>query len=475
MIPMLKMQPMKTGLARVEVLGRIGQMLALATCPTVFFANAHAEDHGPDRMGGGEYAWAQRVPHLSEVQRAEIELSLSASRVRLEKAGALAEKTSAEPADRPGFIWPVRAAAGVADPGVDAISGFVDHDFRYPELLEDYNCGNRTYDLASGYNHKGLDIFSWPFSWKKMDEDAVEVVAAAPGTILLKQDGNFDRSCGFNGGNWNAVYITHGDGSTAWYGHLKEGSLTNKAVGDTVKAGDYLGVMGSSGNSTGPHLHLEVYDSAGGLIDPFIGVCNGLNSESWWASQPEYRESRINAFTTGAAAAAFPVCPTAENPNIRSTFLTGDPAFFTTYYSDQLAGQWSDYRIIDPDGTTYYDWSHQSSDSYNASWWYWSWSSFASSGPTGIWTFQIDYDGLRYSRPFYVVSACPTNDTLPAQSVVFDTTLAAKSQLVIDPGVSVSSGARLTLLSGQSISLAESFSVGRGSSLRMAVGAQICD
>ena len=64
-----------------------------------------------------------------------------------------------------------------------------------------------------------------------MDYDQVYVVAAAPGVIVFKQDGNFDRNCGFTGDPWNAVYVQHADGSVAWYGHMKNGSLTPKAVG----------------------------------------------------------------------------------------------------------------------------------------------------------------------------------------------------------------------------------------------------
>ena len=79
-----------------------------------------------------------------------------------------------------------------------------------------------------------------------MDDNAVEIVAAAPGTIVLRTDGNFDRSCGLNGGSWNAVYVRHADNSIAWYGNMKNGSVTMKVVGDTVAAGERLGVVGSS-------------------------------------------------------------------------------------------------------------------------------------------------------------------------------------------------------------------------------------
>src|SRR5258706_5142025 len=104
-----------------------------------------------------------------------------------------------------------------------------------------------------------------------MDDQDVVITAGAPGVIPNRADGNADRSCAAleTNGDWNAVYVSHADGSVAWYGHLKKDSLTPKQVGDAVVAGEYLGIMGSSGFSTGPHLHLELYDASGALVDPF--------------------------------------------------------------------------------------------------------------------------------------------------------------------------------------------------------------
>lgn len=437
---------------------------------------AYAQGHPPDDHGGGAYQRPRHIPHLNDEQRAEIRFLLDSNRAQLRRAGVLPRHDRMRAAERPEFIWPVRAASFITDYGVDAVSGFVDHDARYPDKLEDYHCGQRTYDLDSGYNHDGLDIFSWPFSWKKMDDDAVHIVAAAAGTIVGKQDGNFDRNCGFGNGDWNAVYIEHADGSIAWYGHLKNGSLTEKTVGAQVAAGEFLGVMGSSGNSTGPHLHLEVYDADGQLIDPFAGVCNTLNVDSWWRSQPEYYESGINALSTGDAAASFPECPGTERPNTRHTFSPGEPAYFTAYYRDQLAGQLSDYEVIRPDGSVYSDWNHASEQShYSASWWYWGWSSFASNGPLGIWTFAIEYEGQRYETPFYLVDACPVSNRLPRQTLLSNTTLASQGPLTVEPGVTVSSGIALTLLARDSVSLSAPFTAERGSTLRVAVGDKVCD
>jgi murein DD-endopeptidase MepM/ murein hydrolase activator NlpD len=57
-----------------------------------------------------------------------------------------------------------------------------------------------------------------------MDRSEVQIVAAAPGQIVYRSDGNFDRSCDWTTTtNWNAIQVQHADGSRALYGHMKKG------------------------------------------------------------------------------------------------------------------------------------------------------------------------------------------------------------------------------------------------------------
>jgi hypothetical protein len=65
-------------------------------------------------------------------------------------------------------------------------------------------------------------------------------------------------------GNW--VEVTHPDGTRTRYGHLH--NFADIRQGQTVSAGTVLGGLGSTGNSSGPHLHFEVIDSNGRNIDP---------------------------------------------------------------------------------------------------------------------------------------------------------------------------------------------------------------
>jgi murein DD-endopeptidase MepM/ murein hydrolase activator NlpD len=60
---------------------------------------------------------------------------------------------------------------------------------------------------------------------------------------------------GWGGSYGNLVRVRHANGVESWYAHL---STTTVAVGDLIKAGEPLGAVGSTGNSTGPHLHLEI-------------------------------------------------------------------------------------------------------------------------------------------------------------------------------------------------------------------------
>ncbi len=346
--------------------------------------------------GGGEHPLLPK-DEMTDAQREAIQGQLRTNIESLEREGKFLNfSPQAVPLN-----WPVAKASGVSDFNVDGISNFVDQNLAFPNQLLDYNCGNRTYDQASGYNHRGIDIFTWPFSWRKMDHNEVEIVAAAPGTIVLKSDGNFDRSCGFNSNNWNAVYVRHADNSVAWYGHMKSGSLTTKAVGDTVVAGEKLGIVGSSGNSTGPHLHFELYNAAGQLQDPYQGPCNSLNNFSWWAAQPSYRVTRVNKLMTQSAGPVFPTCPQQETTNEKTVFQPGDTLVTAGYFRDQVVGQQTQYSIIRPDGTTFQSWVHNSPNTYAASYWWWSWQ-LPANAQSGIWTLRAVFNSVVYETKFVV-------------------------------------------------------------------------
>ena len=332
---------------------------------------------------------------ITDEQRQRINVEIQRNLERLEREGRL------EPA-RPEAVplaWPIQKAAGVTDFQVDAISNYVDHNLAFPNQVRDWNCGARTYDSNTGYNHPGIDIYTWPFTWKKVDDNAVEIIAAAPGTIIFKSDGNFDRSCSLNSNDWNAVYIRHSDNSIAWYGHMKNGSQTTKAVGQTVALGEKLGIVGSSGNSTGPHLHFEVRNAVGQTQDPFQGPCNTMNTTGWWTAQEPYRNSRINALMTQSGPPIFPACPITETTNQKSTFQPGETIYVVAYFRDPVSGLQSQYSLIAPDGSTYQNWSYTAPITANSSGQAWTWT-LPLNAPQGNWKVRAVLNSVTSETPF---------------------------------------------------------------------------
>jgi len=92
--------------------------------------------------------------------------------------------------------------------------------------------GGRTYEF-----HKGIDIGG---------ERGDSVVAAGSGRVT---------KAGWQGGYGNLIEIDHGNGLTTRYGHLMKIQVE---VGDFVSKGQQIGLVGSTGRSTGPHLHFEL-------------------------------------------------------------------------------------------------------------------------------------------------------------------------------------------------------------------------
>ena len=110
-----------------------------------------------------------------------------------------------------------------------------------------------TFDENRGSsNHGALDIAGGGIY-------GAQVIAAREGTVVSSFSGcthdyGKSSSCGCGGGYGNYVVIEHSDGKTSLYGHL---SAVYVNYGDYVSAGQLIGRVGSTGYSTGPHLHFE--------------------------------------------------------------------------------------------------------------------------------------------------------------------------------------------------------------------------
>lgn len=137
--------------------------------------------------------------------------------------------------------------------------------------------------------HGGTDLLLVG-GFDAMDAQDMPVVAAADGEVIaIEQDQydrcrliNFEVSCDGRPLRANYVIIEHVDGITTNYWHLRTDSVL-VTVGQKVRCGDPIGLVGSSGNSSLPHLHFQVEDADEQRIDPFAGPFS--QETSWWTLQ----------------------------------------------------------------------------------------------------------------------------------------------------------------------------------------------
>ena len=118
---------------------------------------------------------------------------------------------------------------------------------------------NFTVTQGCGDQHAALDIAA---------DTGTPVIATDDGTVTVTQTWNGIVTQGDNNSYGNMVQVTHADGTVTLYAHLSE---INVRQGDTVVRGQQIGRIGSTGNSSGPHLHFEVR-SNGSKVDPMAYI-----------------------------------------------------------------------------------------------------------------------------------------------------------------------------------------------------------
>jgi murein DD-endopeptidase MepM/ murein hydrolase activator NlpD len=143
--------------------------------------------------------------------------------------------------DRLEQAWGDRLKVLASTPSLAPVSGFFSDGYGWRRDPID---GSREF-------HKGVDIVA---------PTGTPVRAAADGLVT---------AAGRMSGYGSMVHLAHGYGMGTRYGHLSRIVVT---PGQRVKRGDIVGYVGSTGRSTGPHLHYEVF-RAGGQVDPrkYIG------------------------------------------------------------------------------------------------------------------------------------------------------------------------------------------------------------
>jgi MYXO-CTERM domain-containing protein len=169
-------------------------------------------------------------------------------------------------------------AIPLSAPFSDAHRGYFYPTAYYDHGGVDWACGSIRYS-----GHRGSDFGAGSWSGMAAGRD---IVAAADGTVIAAHDGEFDAcstgGCYGGSGCGNYVKIGHSDGTSTLYCHMKKWSVA-VWVGQGVSCGQHLGQVGSSGNSTGPHLHFEPRTAGNTAIEPFSGSCSGWGGS--WISQ----------------------------------------------------------------------------------------------------------------------------------------------------------------------------------------------
>lgn len=110
-----------------------------------------------------------------------------------------------------------------------------------------------------------------PFTGEKGNHGAVDISSAAGQPVRAPADGIVVKADWANGYG-NVVYVSHGYGLSTRYGHLAK---FNARPGQKVKRGDVIGFVGSTGRSTGPHLHYEVRVN-GNPVNPLEYILNAF-------------------------------------------------------------------------------------------------------------------------------------------------------------------------------------------------------
>jgi murein DD-endopeptidase MepM/ murein hydrolase activator NlpD len=160
------------------------------------------------------------------------------------------EPRPAPPAEKPGASWGGNAGGASGGQGNGAAQ---------PPAA--YSGGRMVWPVVGGNNFVSRGFASGHYGLDIAGDHGARVVAAAGGTVIF---------AGWkpNGGGYQ-VWIAHGSGVFTTYNHLSAVSVGN---GQGVGAGQMIGRLGNSGNSTGPHLHFEVWQgevwSGGDRVNP---------------------------------------------------------------------------------------------------------------------------------------------------------------------------------------------------------------
>ncbi len=298
---------------------------------------------------------------------------------------------------------------------------FVDMD--PTAAIRDYNNGLYTYN-----GHLGIDTSLLTFAEQDI---GVPVFAALDGTVVQTRDGEKDRNTVWAGLPANYVALDHGEGHITTYYHLRKNSVS-ATVGQVIKAGTQIGLTGSSGNSSAPHLHFESMVN-GTSVETFTGP--GNPGESGWVSQPAFRSELYlrNFVLTTDDLTQWSGPPT--NTSRTGTLGTGAQGHYFWFSAMSVpAGTTYRLRYLRPDGSVRYDSAARQLTSASAglyqSAWFWL-NYIIDFDVQGAWTIEFTLNGNVMTRaPLLISNAAKVNRPPSSITAVFDPPTPAASDVV---------------------------------------------
>ncbi|HKQ53756.1 MAG TPA: M23 family metallopeptidase [Pyrinomonadaceae bacterium] len=237
--------------------------LKLSACAAIilFFAAAYGI------YGLTQHLRHQRVEQENERLRAEnekqrqllnnlnnrVERVEDASRKLAEMSGVSPNESEAQPQVTNGAGGPFLPLDDAA--AVEYKTNQLEQELRaYEVAIRERACVPSTWPVA-GTLESGFGVRRNPFGGMSYESHEGQDIEAELGTPVTAAASGTVTVAGVQNGYGNVVYIDHGNGLQTRYGHL---SRIDVAVGQQLTRGEYLGLVGSTGRSTGPHLHYEV-------------------------------------------------------------------------------------------------------------------------------------------------------------------------------------------------------------------------
>ena len=218
----------------------------------------------------GFYGLTQQAEHLRierENQKLRAENDKQKQELqRLNNRVDAVEDTSRKLAEISGVekdAQPVRGQGGPARPvdSAAALAALVAKTERLEREMRDYEDLLRRRGMTpsiwpvSGKLESGMGGRRNPFGGRGFEYHEGQDIDASYGTPVMVAAGGTVTIAGRQRGYGNVIYVDHGAGLSTRYGHLSE---IDVKIGQTVTRGQTIGLVGSTGRSTGPHLHYEV-------------------------------------------------------------------------------------------------------------------------------------------------------------------------------------------------------------------------